>query len=701
MTSVATVSTASGRIGVPRCFVKNAGQENAQLYFTANEKGRRLGFAGDRILVVELERPEKDTDFFDRFKPPSLPCRGISLEIAFTGAREGLAPKGLSKQPGCCHYFKGSDHTKWQTGVSVYEMLFYPAVWEGVDLELSSTEDGLKMNWLLDDPGKTASIGLRWAGADSLEVNEAGDLLVHHALGTLIDPVPFAYQEIAGKKVPVGCAYRLDDEHRVGFELHGDYDAALPLVIDPILKYATYLGGSSNEGGSGIAVDPEGCAYVAGTTLSDNFPVTPGAFQTTLNGSNDVFITKLSADGQSLIYSTFLGGNNTNAGQGIAVDTAGYAYVVGYTSSADFPVTPSAFQSTYGGGDYDVFIAKLAPNGQSLVYSTFLGGDQAEKGNGIAVDAEGCAYVTGYTSSLNFPVTPGAFQPIYGGGNNDGFVTKLAADGQSLIYSTFLGGNDLDEGFGIAVDAQGQAYVAGSTKSADFPVTPGSFQTSFDGTYNAAFITKFATDGNSLVYSTFLSGTNNTVTYSIVVDAQGHAYVTGLTNAYDFPTTPGAFQTTQNGSISVIVTKLSLAGDRLEASTYLGPGFDLGNSIAIDAQGRAYVTGQTYSVNFPITPAVLPSSLSGTNDAFVSIFSPDFSTLLVSYYLGGSSIESGQGIVVTKDGVIYTTGSTGSTNFPVTPDAYQPSSGGAGDAYITKSAFAFYNQASLTIQGII
>lgn len=695
--------TVSEKMKIPLFFVKNNGQEDARAYFTADHKDHRLFFSSDRITVVELEPVVKQKalqyDLPNHVESSEDLRSGIALELSFIGAKQGLTPEGASKLPGKCHYFRGSDQTKWETGVLIYGELRYPAVWEGVDLEIFGVESGLKMNWVLDSPARVSSIRLHWAGADSLKLDEAGNLLIGHALGTLTDPVPYAYQETEKGKVPVGCTYRLDNDLSFGLQLDGTYDSNLPLVIDPVLQYTTYLGGSENGSGQDISVDSQGCAYVTGDTSSTDFPVTTGAFQMSLAGSRDVYITKFAPDGGSLVYSTYLGGGSQQIGYSIALDAAGCAYVSGTTTSNNFPTTSGAFQPALAGNN-DAFVTKISANGDSLVYSTYLGGSSVDYGYSIAVDKAECAYVAGYTRSTNFPVTAGAFQQTYGGGTADAFVTKLAADGGNLIYSTFLGGSTLDYGSGIAVDSDGYAYVTGPTQSANFPTTLGAFQTTFNGITDS-FITKLSIDGGSLVYSTFLGGSGADSAESIAVDATGRAYVTGATSSNDFPVTPGAFQTTLAGNLNVFVTLLSAAGNSLEASTYLGGSIeDTGHSITIDANGCAYVTGETNSPDFPITPAVLPSSLTGFIDAFICVLSENFSNLIVSYYLGGSGLNIGFGIAVGEDGGLYATGSTSATDFPVTPGAFQTTFDGIGSAFVTKTAFAFYQQASLTIQGL-
>jgi hypothetical protein len=680
---------------LPLSFIKNNGQEDSRAQFTTNHKGRRLFFSSDRITSVELEPmeeglPEPD-DLTGLPTESETPRNGVAVELSFVNASPNLTPEGVLPQPGYHHFYKGNDSSKWNNGVPHYKELRYPAVWEGVDLEISGSQDGMKMNWVLDRPDRASSVRLRWVGADSLEIDVTGNLLVHHALGTLTDLSPIAYQEIDGERKPVDCVYRLFGSFELGFELTGSYLEDIPLIIDPILTYASYLGGSLTETGRGIAVDTQGCAYVTGTTTSVDFPVTPGAFQTTYGGDTDAFVTKFASNGASLIYSTYVGGSGIEPYNFISLDTEGCAYITGRTTTTDFPITPGAFQTTSG----SIYVTKLAPDGSSLIYSTFLGFSGAGTGNGIAVDSQGHAYVAGYTSDLNFPVTPGAFQTTKLGVDS-GFITKFSPDGGSLIYSTYLEGSGQDIINDIAVDAQDYAYVTGITSSIDFPVTPGAFQTT--STVNSAFITKLALDGGALIYSTYLSGSAVTNGQSISVDSYGNAYVTGFVNGPGFPVTPGAFQTIYPGGFqNTFISKLSPGGNSLIASTFLGGNsLDISRGGTLDAQGRIYVTGSTSSPNFPLTPDVIPSQRDGSSDIYISILSPDLTNLLVSYCLGSGV---GYSIATGPEGAVYATGQTLSTEFPATPGAFQTTLNGASDAFVTKTGFAFYRQASVEIDG--
>jgi len=398
------------------------------------------------------------------------------------------------------------------------------------------------------------------------------------------------------------------------------------------LAYATFLGGSGGDAGSAITVDRAGDAYVTGYTSSSDFPTTTGAFDTSYNGVDTFFIVKLNTTGTALVYSTFLGRGVAGCVDyigychdcGIAVDSSGAAYVTGGTNSSDFPTTPGAFDTSYNGGEWDAFVVKLNSTGSALAYATFLGGSGSERGMGITIDSSGAAHITGATGSSDFPITPAAFDTSYNGGDCDAFAVKLNPTGSALVYATFLGGDRGDNGYDIAVDSSGAAYITGVTRSSDFPTTPGAFDQAFDCHYSDAFVSKLNATGSALAYSTFLGGNEDSDEgHSIAVDSSGAVYVTGLTYSVDFPTTTGAFTTTKNGGhTDAFVVKFNPPGSALLYATFLGGGdWDEGSGIAVDGSGTAYVTGRTYSSDFPTTAGAFDTSYDGGHygyEAFVA-----------------------------------------------------------------------------------
>jgi hypothetical protein len=465
----------------------------------------------------------------------------------------------------------------------------------------------------------------------------------------------------------------------------GSYDPTQPLVIDPLV-YSTYIGGSEWDVGYAIAVNASGNAYVTGETFSPNYDWMPGAFQMTLAGWMDAFVTKLNAAGTALVYSTYLGGSDADGGYAIAVDGSGNAYVTGWTSSSDYP-TVSAYQSGIEGW-VDVFVTKLNATGDQLLYSTYLGGSFEEYGYGIAVDGSGNAYVTGYTYSFDYDVTVGAYQTTHGG-LWDVFVTKLNATGNLLLYSTYLGGSGTEVGRGIAVDGSGNAYVTGYTYSSNYPVTVGAaYQTTHGGGADV-FVTKLNAIGDQLLYSTYIGGVSDDAGYGIALDGSGHAYVTGYTSSLNYPTTPGAFQPRKSTNSlfewDVFVTKLNATGTDLVYSTFLGgDGNDVGYGIALDGSGHAYVTGHTWSSNYPVTPGALQPTNGGGMDVFVTKLNKTGTALVYSTYIGDWSEDNGRAIAVDGSGHAYVTGYTWSSNYPTTAGAFQQNNDGWADAFVTK-----------------
>jgi hypothetical protein len=479
----------------------------------------------------------------------------------------------------------------------------------------------------------------------------------------------------------------------VAFDV-GAYDHREPLLIDPVVSYASYVGGSGDDSAMAVAVDGQGSAYIAGFTASPDFPA-PNAIQAASpNAANPaVFVTKLDAAGANLLYSTYIGGSAGQVAMGIAVDTNGSAYVTGVTCSADFPLM-QPIQGAPGTKDVsacpptgivsdaaDAFVLKLDPTGSTLVYSSYLGGSAEDAGRAIAVDSGGNAYVAGYTSSLDFPVQ-NALQSQRGGAR-DAFIAKVSADGSTLLYSTYLGGRSTDVANAIAVDASGAVYVTGLTYG-PFP-TQNPLQKSLAGGKDA-FVSKISPDGSTLVYSTYLGGESDDFGLAIAVDTNGSAYVTGATGSASFPT-QGALQP-KFGAANLLgadafVSKLSPDGSKLLYSTFLGGrGTDVGTAIAVAPDGSAYVAGETDSVDFPATAAIQPA-IAGLNDGFIVKLNSAGSALSYSTFLGGSGYDTITAIALDPSG-LYIAGASVSTDFPVTSGSYQQTNLGQTDALVAK-----------------
>ncbi len=687
---------------LPLSFEANVGQTAAQVQYLSSGNGYAL-FLTSTGAVLSLTQPAAGGT---AKTSPLTSTTGVALAMNLVGANPQASVSGLDKQAGVSNYFIGNDPSQWHTNIANYSQVEYQDVYPGVNLVYYGNQQQLEYDFVVAPGAKPSNIQLNFQGQDSMSLDAQGDLVLHTATGDVLQHAPVVYQEINGVRQTVSGQFVLGTQGQVSFQV-GAYDKGLPLTIDPMLVYSTYLGGNSEDDGLAIAVDGSGNAYVTGDTESTNFPTTTGAFQASPGGGYDAFVTKLNAAGTAINYSTYLGGNGADYGYRIAVDGAGSAYVTGFTQSSNFPTTAGAFQTSHGsdGGLYDAFVTKLNATGTALSYSTYLGGNNQDEGSGIAVDGAGNAYVTGYTSSTNFPTTTGAFQTNYGGAP-DAFVTKLNATGTTLVYSTYLGGSGGARANGLAVDASGNAYITGYTYSSNFPTTAGAFQTSSGGTEDA-FVTKLNAAGAALIYSTYLGGDSYDDGYAIAVDGAGSAYVTGFTQSSNFPTTAGAFQSSHasdGGTDDAFVTELNAAGTALSYSTYLGGNqFDLGTGIAVDSAGNAYVIGYTASTDFPTTAGAFQTSHGsdgGLYDAFVTKLNATGTALSYSTYLGGNNQDEGSGIAVDGAGNAYVTGYTSSTNFPTTTGAFQTSySGGQDAAFVAKFGLASPTTTTLTANG--
>jgi hypothetical protein len=682
---------------MPISFEANAGQTNAQVQYLAHGSGYAV-FLTPTGAVLSLEKDAAVTPIASPsyvkqgVADPATPLpsvTGVALAMTLVGANPGVSVTGLDQLSGTSNYFIGNGLSQWHTNIANYGQVAYQDVYPGVNLVYYGNQQQLEYDFVVASGADPSSIRLDFQGADSVSLDDRGNLVLATASGDVVEHTPVVYQEVGGSRQAIAGKFVLLGQGEVGFQV-GTYDSNLPLTIDPVLSYSTYLGGSGGDTGESIAVDSSGNAYIAGYANSTNFPTTAGAFQTSLDSTSDAFVTKLNATGTALIYSTYLGGSGADVANGIAVDDSGNAYIAGYTASTNFPTTVGAFQTSLGGNN-DAFVTKLDASGTALIYSTYLGGNNNDSAIAIAVDGSGNAYIGGLTSSTNFPTAVGAFQTSLGGsGNYNAFVTKLNATGAALIYSTYLGGSGADAAYGIAVDSSGNSYVAGSTASTNFPTTTGAYQTSLGGN-NDAFVTKLDASGTALIYSTYLGGNNNDVANTIAVDGSGNAFVTGYTESTNFPTTTGAFQTSLGGSgnYNAFVTKLDATGTALSYSTYLGgSGNDGAYGIAVDSSGNTYIAGFVGSTNFPTTTGAFQTSLGGSSNvnAFVTKLNATGTALSYSTYLGGNGNDGAYGIAVDSSGNSYVTGEAGSAKFPITTGAYQTM--GANDAFVAKFSFA-------------
>jgi hypothetical protein len=643
---------------LPLSFEENKGQASPDIDFVARGAGYLVELMPDGVVIRAGSAPA------------AFKFHGVG------GAHRGRGEQVLHSES---NYLLGSDPARWRIHVQSFQRVTYRELYPGIDLIYYGNNGRLEFDLVARsgvDPGKI-SIGVE--GVEQLRLDGDGSLILGDSTANIRFQRPRVFQDFAGVRKDVRCRWALRNGKSIGFDL-GSYDSHRPLTIDPVLAYSTFFGGSLNDYPYGVAVDSSGCAYLVGETWSLDLP-RKNALQSSEHGDRDVFVTKLAADGGSLVYSTYLGGSAYDSGRAIAIDSSGSVYVTGVTWSSDFPTTAGALKrGPIGQGD--VFVAKLSPSGTSLVYSTYVGGSGVDTATSIAVDAAGNSYVTGYTSSTDFPVFH-AYQSAFHGGFNDGFVFELNAIGSALIYSTYLGGAGSDVPQGIAVDAAGEAFVAGSTDSTDFPAV-NSFCSHKPGGLDG-FLVKFNALGSGLAYATYIGGSSADIATAVTLDASGAAYVTGATMSQDFPTTAGALMRAPSTSYSydVFVVKVTPEPSLAYAARFGGASSEQGNTIVVDLAGNAYVGGYTYSIDFPVVSAV-QGALGGLSDAFVVGINSSGTDFIFSTFLGGAADDQATGLAIDAAGNLYVAGFTVSATFPTTPGVFQPRLAGGMDGFLAK-----------------
>jgi hypothetical protein len=703
---------------LPLAFEQNQGQTDAQVKYMARGSGYTLFLtAKDAVFSLRSLSAEgktatggSGTELHAKNSPRQRNPRKDSIAVVrmqLVGGNSLAKVSASGQLPGKSNYFVGNDPSQWHTDVAHYARVSYQDVYPGVNLAFHGAQRQLEFDFVVAPGANPAPIGFHLTGAQGMKMDESGNLVISSAAGDVQLHKPVAYQEQNGARQPVDARFALKANNQVSFEL-GNYDHSHELVIDPSVLYATYLGGSGNDEGYGIAFDSSNNAYVTGQTASSNFPTTTGAHQTGLLGTANVFVTSIAAGGSSLIYSTYIGGTGSSgdSGNAIAVDqTSGAAYVVGGTTSSNFPTTSGAFQTTLNGPG-NAFVFELSPGGATarlrrpanrpssgLFYAMFLPiGGMALLGLGFGSSGSRGKKLFGFlllglllSSLLLVPACGGGggSGASLGGGGGGGGGGNGGTPAGSLTYSTYLGGTGSDVALGIALasDNSGDVYVAGRTSSSDFP-TLDPLQTSGGG-----FVTKLNSSGTALVYSTYLAVAGDSVN-AIAVDSSDNAYVTGQTHSSSFHTTPGAYQTTcgscTGGNSNGFVAVLNPAGSAYVYSTFLGGSvIDSGEGIVVDSSDNAYVTGLTESSNFPTTSGAFQTTYGGSTDAFVTKVNPTGSALVYSTYLGGNANDSGAGIAIDGNNNAYVTGQTSSSNFP-TANPTQSTLGGGSDAFVTE-----------------
>ena len=687
-------ATIAKMAALPASFIANHGQvSDATVRYILQGKSTTIYLTDDSLV-------------FRMSSGKNIQTGNVNQKVAKTGVfkmtlagAEKTTAQAAEKLPGVANYFIGQDRNKWHTSIPTYAQVQYKNVYPGIDMAVWGSRKNLKYEFQLAPGTNADTIQIDYSGIEGLSLDDKGNLHITTAAGKVIDYAPFAYQKINGQRVEVKVSYKLIDNDSYGFLITGDYDESLPLTIDPDLAWSTFLGGSAEDYGRGIAIDSSGNVYVTGLTKDavTDFPKTTGAYDESHNGNYDVFVSKLNSSGSSLTYSTFIGGSGEDVGYAIDVDGSGNAYVTGECDSG-FPTTNGAYDTSHNGGLADVFVVKLNNTGNSLSYSTYIGDGDDDRGYGIAVDGSGDIWLTGKTVSTNFPTTNGAYDMTHNG-NADVFVVKLSPDSSGssdLLYSTYIGGSGGDYGNAILED-NGDAFVTGYTFDAatDFPTTNNAYDTTHNGAEDA-FVVRISPDGSGssdLVYSTFLGGSETDKGHGIAIDSSDNLYIVGETEdgTTDFPTTSGAYNESHNGEEDVFVAKISPdangSGDLIYSTFIGGNAYDYGYAIAVSGE-NAFVTGKTYdyTTDYPTTSGAYDESHNGGYDVFVSELTKDGSDLYYSTFIGGSSHDYGYAIAVDSSGNVYVTGETddGTTDFPTTSGAYDESHNGNYDVFVSK-----------------
>lgn len=661
-------------------FLENVGQYSNQVLFFAQDSNTTLWLTKNSIWITILESSPVSNvhsglasdligieSEFDYEVDDNSAHLGVNIRLSFEDANPEPGLHAFNPVTNVTSFFIGSDSDDWSNASNAWGGVRYSDLYDGIDLEISGNGTPFLLRFVCSQDRckeDLAQVRLNVEGAESQTLANDG-FFFETDVGNLYLPV---VSELSGQgRLNDIIALKsggeiLDDSMATVTDVTESRTLILPVDRPDALLFSTFIGGNDNDAGYGIDVDGQGNVYVTGCTDSGNFPSSPGLFESTQNNCwENGFISKLNPSGTELLYSVILVGG---IARDIAVDNLGRAYVTG----------------SAGG---DAYVLKLNAAGNTLIYGTAIGGSRTDSGTAIAVDEGARAYIVGNTHSADFPTTPGAYDTTYNY-DRDVFVLKLNAAGQALDFSTFIGSTGDDTANDIAINSTAHVYVTGYTLSSNFPTTSGSFDVSHGGV-NDAFALALNSTGSDLIYSTFLGDSGDDKGYAIAVDETGHAFVAGVTNSEDFPTTPGAFSTTKSLFDDGFVVKLNPLGSQLDYSTFIGgSSIEHGRGIDIDGSGNAYITGETGSEDFPTTPGAFLTNAVDQDDVFLSMLNSSGSEMVYSTYLGGSYADNGYAIALDGPFIAHITGNTFSPDFPVTPDAYDTTISYIFDVFVVK-----------------
>ncbi|MBI3820938.1 MAG: hypothetical protein HY286_19795 [Planctomycetes bacterium] len=657
--------------------LENCGQWSRGAKFAA-KIGHAVTYFTERGIAIEVATKTIDGS--------ACEPRSSIIFLAFEGGNQNITIKGVGESKAQDNFFLGANESDWHPGIPSFAGVRYNNLYNGVDLLIHSRDGLLEYDLEIAPGADVANLIIACHGAESLSLDENGNLNLHTSAGPLTQLRPTTYEfDCRGNRQPLSCEFTLLGGSRFSFKL-GEHHPESQLVIDPGIVYSTYLEGSSwDDGVAAVTTDSALNCYVTGRTGAFDFPNTVGS---TFQGFTDLFVTVLNASGNGLVFSTFLGGSKDEWDGGLSLDGVGNVLVNGTSRSSNYPTTVGAFDTTFNTSlsNRDTVATKLSPNGSALLYSTYLGGTGDDLAGGLASNFAGEAHVTGTTYSTDFPVTPGAADTVLNVVSG-AFITKLNSAGSALLYSTFWGGNGGDQGRAIALDNTASAYVMGLAGSSGFPTTPGAWMPNYKGAGDT-FVAKFSPTG-AIVYSTIVGGIGQEFPYRIAINNSGLAATVGYTASADFPTSHGAYQTKLKNVADGYLTILNPTGTGIVYSTYLGANSGVVlTDVSLSDLGQATILGYTNATDYPTTPGAYSkvATPNGNNDVVITKFNSKGNKLVYSTYLGGNDADYGVGVTLDASGCVYFGGKTYSTTFPTTSMSFDPVFDGVGfaSAFVTK-----------------
>ncbi|GIX42074.1 MAG: hypothetical protein KatS3mg129_1807 [Leptospiraceae bacterium] len=669
-------------------FVENQGQWDKEVLYKAKTFAGSFFITRKGEMVYDIPKYTEDREDSEKNQKNQIESYNKKSIIGGVVIKESLVNSkdnriiALDESITEVSYFKGNNPSLWKKGLRSYKRISYGEVYPFIELQLKAYGNNIEKLFYIKPGGEVENIRIQIEGVDKIEIDEKGQLILETPYGEVVFTKPRAYYKESPEE-DIEVSYVLYNFGEYGFSIK-DYDKTRTLIIDPLLA-STYIGGSGRDEAKSLAIDSSGNVYIMGYTLSNNYPTTRGAYDTTYNGGDhDIFISKLNSDLTQLLASTYIGGSGDDWAGSLAIDSSGNVYIMGYTLSNNYPTTRGAYDTTYNGGDHDIFISKLNSDLTQLLASTYIGGSGDDWAGSLAIDSSGNVYITGGTESTNYPTRRGAYDTTHNGGG-DVYISKLNSNLTQLLASTYIGGSGSDGASSLAIDSSGNVYITGKTSSNNYPTTRGAYDTTYND-FLDIFISKLNSNLTRLLASTYIGGSGIDVANSLAIDSSGNVYIRGDTASTNYPTTTGTYDTSFNGLFDVYISKLNSNLTRLLASTYIGgSGDDWAGSLAIDSSGNVYITGGTLSNNYPTTTGAYDTTYNGGDqDIFISKLNSNLTQLLASTYIGGSGNDEANSLAIDSSGNVYITGKTSSNNYPTTTGAYDTTHDGGDDIFISK-----------------